>query len=282
VNTSAGTSTAYTLTTESGVTATPVTGQMVSFIAHATNGASPTMTVDGGNTYPLQMNGASAVSGTIVVGSPYRMAFNGTAWTLEAGYGNPYGIPLGGFLASTGPTAPNSSFVEPAGQCISTTTYAAYWVQQGSPASGACPGGQFAVIDLRGRVPVPLDTLNGSPANRLTNSATGCGTAMTSVGAVCTNGAESKTIATANLPPYTPTGTNSTITASNTSGTVQLNVLGLGTGGGGGAPVPIANSANITVTGPAPAWTGNAQGGTSTPLPVIPPMIGVKYYLRVI
>lgn len=202
-NTTAGTSTAYTLTTSEGVNTTPVNGQMLAFIAHATNGATPTLTADGGNTYPLWLNGAAVPSGTLVAGTPYRIAFNtsNAAWLLEAGYGSPFTIPLGGILWSTAPTAPNSNFVAPSGQCISTTTYATYWVQQGSPASGACPGGQFAIIDMRGRVAAGLDTLNASAAGRLTSAATGCGTAMTSVGAVCA-ATESTTLTTAQLAAH--------------------------------------------------------------------------------
>jgi hypothetical protein len=68
-------------------------------------------------------------------------------------FGNPYTVPLGGLLAYTGTTAPNSNFILPAGQCLSTTTYAAYWALLGSPASGTCTGGQFKVVDIRGKVP---------------------------------------------------------------------------------------------------------------------------------
>lgn len=261
VNTTAGTSTAYTLTTSEGVNTTPSNGQMISFIANVANGASPTLTVDGGNTYPLWMFGSSITGGTLVAGSPYRVAFSlaNSAWLLEAGYTNA-GTPLGGILWSTAPSAPSSNFVAPSGQCISTTTYATYWVQQGSPASGSCAGGQFQIIDMRGKVPAALDTLNSSAANLLTNSATGCGTAMTSVGAICANGIEGSPITLAQVPtgitvqapagkvpygffdgfaPMPSTGTNyapystsvaglgltTNLTSNNTSGNVRPNVM---------------------------------------------------------
>src|SRR3954468_2742061 len=46
VNTTAGSSTAYTLTTSEGVTSPPSNGQMLSFIAHVTNGVTPTLAAD--------------------------------------------------------------------------------------------------------------------------------------------------------------------------------------------------------------------------------------------
>jgi hypothetical protein len=275
-NTTAGTTTAYTLATSEGVTTTPVNGQMVAFVAHATSGASPTLTVDGGNVYPLWLNGAAAPTGTLVASTPYRVAFSvaNSAWLLEAGYGNPYSIPLGGVLWSTAPTAPNSAFVAPSGQCISTTTYAAYWVQQGSPASGACPGGQFAIIDMRGRAPAALDTLPGSAAaGIMTNSATGCGVAFTSVGAVCGN--QSQTLVTLNLPPYTPTGLVN-LTSNFIGSTAYL-----------GGPVKVNAGLDYfqgaaTILSLTASFVGNAQGGTSTPFPRVQPTIGLIPYLRIL
>jgi hypothetical protein len=78
---------------------------------------------------------------------------------------------------------------------------------------------------MRGRVAAALDTLNASAANRLTSSSTGCGTAMTSVGAVCANEGQSSTLVTLNLPPYTPSGSVSapTITPSPTGSVVTNN-----------------------------------------------------------
>lgn len=271
-----GTSTAYTLTTNQGLASVPTTGQMIAFKPNVDNGAAATLTTDGGTTYPLQLTAGTALpSGTILAGTPYRASFSGTAWVMEGGYGNPYSIPLGSILWSTAPTAPNSSFVAPSGQCISTTTYAAYWVQQGSPASGACPGGQFAIIDMRGRVPVALDTLNASAANRLTSSATGCGTAMTTVGASCANGTQGKTLVTANLPPYTPT------TASATTSSVFRNYT-VPAAGGEHFVVGQASGDGATGAGNNTVVTMNPQGGVSQVLPSVDPNIGLIPYLRIL
>lgn len=295
--TTGGTSTAYTLATNQAVGGNaigspPTDGQMLAFRANATNGTAATMTVDGGTTYPLQAPAGTALpAGTLISGTPYRMQFNvaNSAWVIEGLTGNPYAVPLGAILLSTAPSAPNSNFVAPSGQCLSTTTYAAYWVQQGSPASGGCPGGQFAIIDMRGRVPVALDTLNASAANRLTSAATGCGTAMTTVGASCSNGTQNKTIVTLNLPAYTPAGTIGNVigagSANNNGGAIEVKrlvtkVSGTGPMGYGGTSSggDVGNS-DMTVTS---TFTGTAQGGASQPLPSVDPNIGLIPYLRVI
>lgn len=291
--TSGGTSTAYTLATNqaaggNAIGSPPTDGQMLAFRANNTNGTAATMAVDGGTAYALQSPAGTALSaGTLIAGTPYRMQFNlaNSAWVIEGITGNPYAIPLGGILWSTSPTAPNSSFVAPSGQCLSTTTYATYWVQQGSPASGACPGGQFAIIDMRGRVPAALDTLNASAANRLTNSGTGCGVAFTSVGAVCTTGTESKTLQTSNLPPYTPSGTVTSTFNKPDANAWMVRVppspapgaLYYGGASAGGADIEVGLNPTVTST-----LTGTAQGGTSTPVSSMQPTIGLIPYLRVI
>lgn len=282
---STGTSSAYVITTNQGGANTGsggsayVDGFMFSFSPHIANAITPTMSVDGGTPKALVLNSATATlpAATIIPGSQYRVYWRagGDVWVLEASYGNPYNLPLGGLLPYTGATVPNSNFIFPAGQCISTTTYAAYWVLMGSPASGACPGGQFAVIDLRGRNPLPLDNLNGTAANRIT--ATGCGVPLTSVGAACAT-TEMFTIGLANLPAYTPSGTNGTITSSGQflQGGASDNFTS--TAGSG----QFANLTKANVTAPAPSWAGDAQGGISQPFSRLIPSIGVTYLLRVL
>lgn len=286
-NTSGGSSNAYVVTTSEGVNTTPPNGLMISFVAHVTNGASPTLTVDGGNTYPLWLGGTTVPAGTLLANSPYRVAFSAanSVWMLEAGYGNS-GTPLGGILWSTAPVAPSSNFVQPSGQCISTTTYAAYWVQQGSPASGGCPGGQFAIIDMRGRVAAALDTLNGNAALRLTNAATGCGTAMTSIGAVCANGVEGRPISLAQLPTgITSSGSNNIVT--NAPGGLNfITGTGIGTANTQVGPNQIFHPLNAVgnasgATGVnSIAVTSNNTSGNATPF--VQPTIGLIPYLRIL
>jgi len=273
VNTSGGTAAAYTVTTSEGVNTTPADGQMLSFVAHATNTANATLQADGGTAYSIKLNGAAIGAGVIVSGTPYRVSFKSSAWNLEAGYGNPYNIPLGGYLETSVSSAPNSNFVAADGSCISRTTYSAYFALV-STTYGVCDGTTtFAVPDRRGRVAAMLD----GGANRLTNAATGCGTAFTSLGVTCASGTESKTLVTANLPPYTPAGSVS----GNVTGTIAFGPVQSGAGvnaysPGGGS---LSNSGiNLTFSS---SLTGTAQGGTSTPISSIQPTYGVNVFVRI-
>jgi hypothetical protein len=281
--TTGGSSTAYTVTTNSGLcvapasTTTPLDGQLLSVTVNSTNGVSPTLTADGCNAFPIQTSpGIAVASATLVNGSPYNLRFStaNSAWMLKGFYASATNIPLGGLMPFTLMTSPNSNFIFPAGQCISTVTYATYWNALGSPGPGSCGANQFAVVDLSGNAPVGLDTMPGfSAKNRLTSSSTGCGTAMTTVGAQCANGGQTTTLLVANLPPYTPSGSIS----NNVPGTWSLN-------GAGGAPFPTSSSSNfgyVTIVVNS-TFTGNAQGGTSTPMPRVMPAVGVTYLLRVL
>ncbi|MGY4237302.1 hypothetical protein ACVIIW_006249 [Bradyrhizobium sp. USDA 4449] len=292
--TTGGTSTAFTVSTNQGLctsSTTPQDGQTLSVTMNATNGASATFQADGCTAYPIQSSSGTAVaSGTLVSGSPYKLKFSvsNSAWMLFDFYGSTLNVPLGGLVPYTGSTVPSSNFVFPAGQCLSTTTYAAYWALLGSPASGGCPGGQFAVIDMRGRVPAALDNLNGSSANRLTAAFNGCGVAMTAVGAACSTGSESKTLSTANLPPYTPSGSVTTNLFDN-GHTLLVNGGGTSLGQGGGGAfgtngwqnTPTIINGNI-VAGVSSSFAGSAQGGVSQAFPSLQPTIGVTYLLRVL
>lgn len=280
-----GTASAYLVTTNQGnLPNPPADGQLLAITVNLTNGISPTLSADGGGAYAIQSSAGVAVpAGTLISGSPYSLKFSvaNNAWLLRDFYPSPLITPLGGLVPYTGTTSPNSNYILPAGQCISTTTYAAYWVLMGSPASGSCSGGQFAVIDLRGRTLVALDNLNGTAANRMTSSSTGCGTAMTSVGASCANGMESQTLVTANMPPYSPSGSIASVTSS-ANGLFATYVIS-----GGAGPQLWATNNGTPGTWPlafttTSTFTGGAQGGTSIPVVGVQPSLAVTYLLRVI
>src|SRR5258706_492595 len=63
-----GTSTAYTVTTNQGLPATPNDGQLLVITLHTTNGAAPTLQVDGGATFPLQASGVAIPVGLLLSG----------------------------------------------------------------------------------------------------------------------------------------------------------------------------------------------------------------------
>lgn len=284
--TTAGTSTAYTVTTNQGLSATPADGVVLAITPNVTNDNGATLTADGGTAYPIQPSPGNAVSaGVLVAGTPYSMKFSAanSAWILRNFYANPYGIPLGGFLQSSISTPPNSSFIQPYGQCISTTTYSAYWIALGSPPPGTCSAGQFKVIDMRGRTMVALDNLGGTPANVMTNS--DFGVAATSPGALSTTTGH-VTLVKAHLPPYTPTGSVSSSASTTISilyfapslsgGGVQFNYFSP-TSGGGYSGSGISASTSVSST-----FSGTAQGGTSTPFSIVQPSAAVNVFLRVL
>lgn len=168
--TTAGTSIAYTLTTNQGLsTPTPPTGQLIAFVPNVTNGASATLAADGGSAYPLQSAPGTAIgAGVLIQGSPYTAMFNGTAWLLRNMFaGNPYNTALGALMLSTTTTPPNSNFILPFGQAISRTTYAAYFSLVGTTYGAGDGSTTFNVIDVRGCALVPLDNLGGSAAGRI-------------------------------------------------------------------------------------------------------------------
>lgn len=289
--TTGGSSTAYTVTTNQGLSTTPNEGQLLAITVHATNGVAPTLQADGGTTYPIWSSPSTPVaSGTMAAGSPYTMKFSVGygAWILRGFFSSPTNIALGAIMWSTVSTVPNSNFVAPYGQCISTTTYSAYWAAMGSPASGSCPGGQFAVIDMRGRVAVALDTLPGSSAaSRMTNSVNGCGSTFNAVGATCANGGESWTLTATQLAAHSHANTL-TEGAGHSHG---LNQIFETTAGNGGAPIAVlarsgAGAGLVTNLATAAGGTGvgisNANAGGGAPHPTVMNAMGLIPYLRIL
>ena len=282
--------TAYLVTTNQGLqTPTPVDGQAIAVTMNVTNGASSTLAADGGTAYPIQSSaGAAAPAGTLIAGSPYTLKYSvaNSAWMLRNFYGASPGVPLGGIIAITLGVVPSSNFVIAAGQCLSTTTYNAYWVALGSPVPGSCGAGTFKIIDMSGRVPAGLDTMPGfSAAGRLTSSTTGCGTAMTSVGAVCALGTEGHQLTSTEIPAHAHA-----IPLSDPGHTHTYQDSTVVTGGGGtsvfigiGAQTlsTSLNATGITFPGALGNNSTNNAGGNGFHTSV-QPTIGLVYLLRVL
>jgi hypothetical protein len=283
-----GTASAYLVTTNQGLPNPPTDGQMIAITVNITNGINPTLSADGGGTFPIQASaGVGIPAGTLILGSPYSLKFSlsNNAWLLRDFYSSSLTVPLGGMIPYTLATVPNSNFVFPAGQCLSTTTYAAYWTALGSPASGTCAGGQFRIIDMSGTLPAGLDTMPGfTAAGRLTTAATGCGTAMTSVGVRCANGSQSHTLTAAQIPTITASGSGSASVNSTVSTVLSPSITNWANGSGitltafnpGGA-----TAGTLSSTGSASVSTtsNNTGGGAHS---IVMPVIGVTYLLRVI
>src|ERR1700693_1383250 len=105
----------------------PITGAMIAFVPHATNGATVTLNVDGLGAKPLRYGPSLELqSGMLIAGTPYVAVYNhaDAAFYLRGFRADPYGIPLGGMMPYIGATAPNTAFALPFGQAISRATYA--------------------------------------------------------------------------------------------------------------------------------------------------------------
>jgi microcystin-dependent protein len=283
-----GSSTAYTITSnQSFDTLAHLDGAMIAFTPHATNGAAATLSVDGLTAKPLRLAPSlGLVDGVLILGTPYVATYNNTngEFILHGVGGNPYCIPLGGFLISSVSTPPNSAFVKPYGQAISRTTYASYFSAV-STAFGTGDGSTtFNVPDVAGRIFAINDSLSGSAAGRITTAGSGVdGSTLGSAG-----GAQNKTIDQTNLPNVTLTTTIASGQGSHThtasaNGSAYFdgsNQSGRGYNVGGfqGGTLAITNTAATL-----PAMTGTTPlGGSGTALTIVPPIIVMNAFLRII
>lgn len=271
-----GTSTAYTVTSYQVFNSLAnMSGQIIAFTPHTTNGATVTLNVDGLGAKPLRPStGVELVAGVLVAGTPYTALYNNSdaVWYLHGFYENAYVVPVGSCIDFFGTTAPNSAFVLPYGQAISRTTYSVLFAMFSTTYGVGDGSSTFNIPDLRGRVLAGKDDMGGTSANRLTNADDGLN--GDTLGA--TGGGETQTLVTGNLPAYTPTGTIS-LTSSNfigssiyTGGSIKVMA---GVDYFHGTPVTAAASYS---------FTGTAQGGTSTAFGVVQPTIVANKLLRII
>lgn len=126
----------------------------------------------------------------------------------------------------------------------------------------------IALPDQRGRGDAGLDDMGNSAAGRLT--ATYFGTAATVLGAA--GGEEAQTILTENLPAYTPSGSMTAGSFLKSNGVVITHGGGAGSTADGVQP-GTGSLAEL-------AFTGVAQGGTSTPFDKTDPKILSTKYMK--
>lgn len=270
-----GTSTAYTVTSyQIFDSLAHMSGQMIAFTPHTTNGATVTLNVDGLGAKPLRSAPSVELpAGVLIQGTPYTALYNNSdaVWYLHNFFVNPYAVPIGGFMDYVGTTAPNSAFVFPYGQAISRTIYSTLFGMTSTTFGVGDGSTTFNLPDLRGRVVAGKDDMGGSSANRLTAADDGLN--GDTLGA--TGGGETQSLVTANLPAYTPSGTvsvtNGTNVAQATGGTIQ--------GGPSGPGATNITNPGVTVTA---SFTGTAQGGTSTVFGIVQPTIILNKIMRII
>jgi microcystin-dependent protein len=183
-------------------------------------------------------------------------------------------FPYGGTSAPTG-------YLLCYGQSLVRADYAALFSAIGTT-YGAADGTHFNVPDLRGRVAAGKDDMGGSSANRLTDADDGLnGDTLGDTG-----GGETQTLVTANLPAYTPAGTNGTSSVTTGGGlsvpTTNGSVGNTNAAGGGAKSVPDTSTtwgSTTSLTAAAQTFTGTAQGGTSTAFGIVQPTIILNYII---
>lgn len=149
----------------------------------------------------------------------------------------------------------------------------------------------FNLPNLMGRALVGRDNMSGSAAGVLTT--TYYGTNPDAIGA--RGGAETVTLFTTNLPPYTPSGSfggsvniiNGAITVAGTAGTffptsASGNSLSNSSPGGvwGTTGDITASQAPSSGSLSGTTWTGDAQGGISTPFARVQPSFTVDWIIK--
>lgn len=278
-NATGGTSTAYTVASNQAFDSIAhLIGMEISIVVHATNGTAPTLNVDGLGGLPINMAAGVAIpAGTMIANSVYSLFCNASEWLLKDFYGNPFNIPIGGGVDYWGTTVPNSNFAFPMGQAISRTSYAALFAIMGTTYGAGDGSTTFNLPDKTGRV----SAMKEVAAARLTSGAGGVDGG--NIGAV--GGGQIKSLVTANLPPYTPAGTNASVSVSVTSTRSDISFYNGGGNPGltGSASVGMgAGSVTSTGTVAGQGFTGTAQGGTSQAFSILPPMIVCNYIIRII
>ncbi|WP_316176219.1 tail fiber protein [Bradyrhizobium sp. SZCCHNRI1073] len=279
--TTSGTSTAYTVTSYQVFDSLAnMSGHVIAFTPHTTNGATVTLNVDGLGAKPLRSApSVELAAGTLVAGTPYTALYNNSdaAWYLHNFFGaNPYHVPLGAGMDYWGSSTPNSSFAFPTGQQISQTTYASLYALFGPNKYGADGGGLFYLPNKSGRV----SAMKESSATRLTS--TYFGGDSTSLGA--TGGSESQTLTLNQLPTGIQSRNASFNISTTTSSTAVVSGAGAGVAAGGNFITVVGSSSTLAATGTVAQDTVTSTsyntGGTAHP--TVQPTIVCNYIIRII
>jgi microcystin-dependent protein len=277
-----GTASALTYTSGQGFSSLALMdGQLITFVAPLTNVAGATLNVDSLGAIPIcvDASGTPIPAGVLVGGTPYMVTYYNSIsqfrlWNLFA---NPYNIPLGAGMDYWLPTTPNSSFVFPAGQAISRTTYAALYALMGNTFGAGDGSTTFNLPDKTGRV----SAMKEAGATRLTTASGGIdGGTLGAVG-----GLQNSTLTLAQLPTgITSANASQAISVNSTSNkAVTGTVVNFQVGGGGivrcldldGANgiLTSTGTANVTVT--SNNTSGNAHFN-------VQPSIVCNYIMRII
>lgn len=280
-----GTSIAYTVASNQVFdTLAHMSGNLIAFQPHATNGATVTLNVDGLGAKPLRSSPSVELgAGVLIQGTPYLASYDNAdgAFYLLNFFGNPFGIAIGMMVPFLSLTPPNSSFILPAGQALSRTTYAALFALIGTTFGIGDGSTTFNVIDLRGRLPVAHDSLGVGSAGRvgtiITDGGTIVGTTIGSAGGSATH-AQTMTEMPAHNHGVTDPGHTHAIHSDNNNAGTGISFAAPNSGVVFGAgKVANLGSTDSTTTG---ITINNAGSGAA--MAIMPPSIIVPWILRVI
>jgi microcystin-dependent protein len=280
-----GTSTAFTVTSYQVFNSLAnMSGQVIAFTPHATNGATVTLNVDGLGAKPLRQSpGVELPAGVLILGSPYVALYNNSdaAFYLQNFYINPYSVPIAGGIDYWGTTAPNSAFAFPAGQAISRTTYSSLFTIMGTTYGVGDGSTTFNLPDKTGRV----SAMKESSATRLTASYFGASGAT--MGA--TGGLESNNVILTHTHTATAVANHQHFTVyddtSGTSLTASNYLVRFQTGAGdlSYSLAGSAGSANVGLTSSSGGHTPTIQNaGSASAHNIVQPTIICNYIIRVI
>lgn len=186
-----------------------------------------------------------------ITGARSTAVWDGSNWFIT----RVLALPIGSLLSYFSATLP-AGYEWPNGQTLvsAATNYQEYNVANGS---GVTP-------DVRGYAELALDNLGGAAAGHLPTTYI----AATTLGAV--GGVDHAALATANLPPYTPSGSVSTSTTINNGNLAVQSNPGIAAAGG----INMTGTQALTLTASSSSsFSGNAQGGTSSPFSLLQPSI---------
>src|SRR5262245_27825573 len=298
VLTTGGSSTAYTLTANQAFdTLANMNGKAIAFRPHVTNGAAPSLNVNGLGARSLNISPSVATpAGTLIAGTPYVAMYVNSAveWLLFGMSDTVVNVLIGAMIDWTGPTVPSSNFIFPAGQAISRTTYANYFALVGTTFGAGDGSTTFTAPDMRGRVASGRDDMNGSAAYRITLGASGIsGNSTGSVG-----GGQTVTLASGNIPQLSSGSVATTSVVGTIAGGAGVNITLDHThsysapggttvlqGGAGSASLPPSASTTGSASVSLDHWHNfSVTLGTASPSGVIimPPTIILNKLLRVL
>lgn len=196
----------------------------------------------------------------------FLQIYDGTSWNdVIDSAGSPAGgtMPVGTLLPYAGTTSPDTNiYLLCDGQAVSRTTYADLFTVVSTTFGVGDGSTTFNVPDLRGRIPMGLDNLGGTPANRVTDAD------ADALGG--TVGAQDHTLTEAELPSHSHSQTSHTHSVNPPSTSVSFNqtIRRVGNYAIGGASTADAygpySGTTLTGTVDVASFTSGSGGGGST------------------